>query len=341
VRVDARVGLGQNETYLDIVRCRIWRNGTLEAENFPFEQISDYICQPDCLVWVDLLQPSPARLAALADELSLDPHAIEDATSPHERPKAVRYNTHLFMSAYAIKFNSATAELDLSNVSVFGLLQGIVTVRLDDQFDIDKVVQRWDDNSDLLKFGSRALAHGLLDEIIDEYFVAITGLDDEIEKLEDELFDEIDRRSIDVQRHSYEVRKSLLHARRAILPMREVVTTVMRRVTEDGHNELTPYYEDLYDHILRAGEWTDSLRDLLGSIFETNLSLADQRMNIVMKKLTSWAAIIAVPTAITGYFGQNIPYPGFGHEWGFVLSTGAIALIAFALYLTFRKKDWL
>ena len=115
----------------------------------------------------------------------------------------------------------------------------------------------------------------------------------------------------------------------------------MRRVTEDGHNELTPYYEDLYDHILRAGEWTDSLRDLLGSIFETNLSLADQRMNIVMKKLTSWAAIIAVPTAITGYFGQNIPYPGFGHEWGFVLSTAAIALIAFALYLTFRRKDWL
>ena len=123
-----------------------------------------------------------------------------------------------------------------------------------------------------------------------------------------------------MQRHSYEVRKSLLHARRAILPMREVVTTVMRRVTEDGHNELTPYFEDLYDHILRAGEWTDSLRDLLGSIFETNLSLADQRMNMVMKKLTSWAAIIAVPTAITGYFGQNIPYPGFGHEWGFALS---------------------
>jgi magnesium transporter len=112
-------------------------------------------------------------------------------------------------------------------------------------------------------------------------------------------------------------------------------------VTEDGHNELTPYYEDLYDHILRAGEWTDSLRDLLGTIFETNLSLNDQRMNIVMKKLTSWAAIIAVPTAITGFFGQNVPYPGFGHESGYIFSVTSILLIAGALYITFRRKDWL
>ncbi len=245
------------------------------------------------------------------------------------------------MSAYALKFNPATGELDLSNVSAFGLHRGLITVRLDDDFDMQKVVQRWDDNADLMKFGPRALAHALLDEIIDEYFVAITAFDEEVEKLEDGLFDDARNNTTEGQRHAYEIRKSLLHARRAILPMREVVTTVMRRVTDDGHNELTPYFEDLYDHILRAGEWTDSLRDLLGSIFETNLSLSDQRMNVIMKKLTSWAAIIAVPTAITGYFGQNIPYPGFGHEWGFALSSAAILLIAGALYLTFRKKDWL
>ncbi len=325
----------------DVVRTRLWRNGILEQENFPFDMISDYICQDDCLVWADLCRPSPERLAALAEELSLDPHAIEDASSNHERPKATRYATHLFMSAYAIKFNPTTGQLDLSNISVFGLQHGIVTVRLDDEFDMDPVVQRWTDNADLLKFGPRALTHSLLDEIVDEYFVAINTLDDEIEKLEDELFDDSRTASNDLQRHSYEVRKSLLHARRAILPMREVVATVMRRVTDDGHNELTPYYEDLYDHVLRAGEWTDSLRDLLGSIFETNLSLADQRMNTIMKKLTSWAAIIAVPTAVTGFFGQNVPYPGFGHESGYIFSIASIVLIALALYVTFRRKDWL
>jgi magnesium transporter len=116
----------------------------------------------------------------------------------------------------------------------------------------------------------------------------------------------------------------------------------VRRVSEDDHNaELAPYYEDLYDHVLRAAEWTESLRDMITSIFETNLSLSDARMNQVMKKLTSWAAIIAVPTAITGYFGQNVPYPGFSHESGFYLSIASILLVAGGLYVLFKRKDWL
>jgi magnesium transporter len=127
-----------------------------------------------------------------------------------------------------------------------------------------------------------------------------------------------------------------------ILPMREVVNTVMRRATEDGNNaELAPYYEDLYDHVLRAAEWTESLRDMITSIFETNLSLSDTRMNQVMKQLTSWAAIIAVPTAITGYFGQNVPYPGFGQHWGFWESLLLMASIAAILYVVFKRKDWI
>jgi magnesium transporter len=123
--------------------------------------------------------------------------------------------------------------------------------------------------------------------------------------------------------------------------MREVVNTVMRRASEDDHDaELTPDGEDLYDHMLRAAEWTGSLGDIISSIFETNLSLADARMDTVMKKLRSWAAIIAVPTAITGYFGQNLPYPGFANEWGFALSIASMLLITGALWVPFKGKDW-
>jgi len=203
-------------------------------------------------------------------------------------------------------------------------------------------VQRWEDNGDLIKFGPRALIHGLLDEIVDGYFDAVESLDDEIELIEDILFDENPRVAHELQRKTFALRKSLVQARRAILPMREVVNTVMRRVSEDDRNaELAPYFEDLYDHVLRAAEWTESLRDIISSIFETNLSLADARMNVVMKKLTSWAAIIAVPTAITGFFGQNVPYPGFAQESGFWLSVLSILLIAGALYMLFKRKDWL
>jgi magnesium transporter len=324
------------------VRTRVWRSGTLEAENFPLEQVSDYLEQADCLVWADLCAPDHELLCQLADELSLDQHAVEDSVAEHERPKATRYATHLFLTTYAITHDPATQDVTTSRVSAFSLRRGFVTVRLDDNFDMDEVVTRWDDNADLIKYGPKALIHGLLDVIVDGYFETVQSMDDQIEHIEDLLFDESPRVTRDLQRGTFALRKALVQVRRAILPMREVVNTVMRRVAEDDHNsELAPYYEDLYDHVLRAAEWTESLRDIISSIFETNLSLADARMNAVMKKLTSWAAIIAVPTAITGYFGQNVPYPGFSQSSGFWLSVASIVIAASALWLLFKRKDWL
>ena len=320
------------------VRTRVWRNGTLEKTDFPIERVSDYLADPDCLVWADICTPNAEMLETLADELSLDQHAIEDAVEPHERPKAQRYATHTFIATYALRLEGA--ELKTSRISAFTTKRGVVTVRLDNDFDIDAVVTRWDENTDILKHGPKALLHGLLDVIVDGYFDAIGGLDDAIEEVEDVLFEERMGSSREVQHKTFALRKALVTARRAVLPMREVVNTVMRSATE-GNADLAPFYEDLYDHVLRATEWTESLRDMITSVFETNLSLADARMNTIMKKLTSWAAIIAVPTAITGYFGQNVPYPGFGKTWGFVLSLFAILLIASALYMTFKRKDWL
>jgi magnesium transporter len=324
------------------VRTRVWRNGTLEAENFPLEQVSDYLEQPDCLVWADLCAPDEAALEQLGEELNLDQHAIEDAVAEFERPKASRYATHVFMTAYAVTHDTASGELSTARVSAFGLPRGLVTVRADESFDMETVVRRWDDNDDLVKFGPKALTWGLLDVIVDSYFEAIESLDDDVESVEGDLFDERNRTGNDLQRRTFALRKSLVQARRVILPMREVVNTVMRRAGEENHNsELAPYYEDLYDHVLRAAEWTESLRDMISSIFETNLSLSDARMNAVMKQLTSWAAIIAVPTAVTGYFGQNVPYPGFGKHWGFVESLVLMVGIAVGLYVLFRRKDWI
>jgi magnesium transporter len=323
-----------------VIRTRLWRNGILEAENFPFEQVSDYLEQPDTLVWADLLRPDHETFCQLADELSLDQHAVEDAIGANERPKATRYASHLFLTTYSIVHDHETGELAIGRVSAFSTKRGFVTVRLDESLDIDAVVQRWDDNSDLIKYGPRILVHGLLDEIVDRYFEAVQSLDEDIEQIEDILFDENPKAAREVSQRTFRLRRSLVEARRAILPMREVVNTIMRRAGEDTP-ALTPYYEDLYDHVLRAAEWTESLRDMITSIFETNMSLSDTRMNLIMKKLTAWAAIIAVPTAITGYFGQNVPYPGFSQHWGFWVSTTAILLIAFALYVTFRRKDWL
>jgi magnesium transporter len=122
--------------------------------------------------------------------------------------------------------------------------------------------------------------------------------------------------------------------------MREAVSALLRREHELSA-ELYPYYQDVYDHLLRVVESTEALRDLVVTIVETNLSLRDYRQNLVMKKVTSWAAIIAVPTLITGYFGMNVPFPGSGESWGVLTSSALALLLSGGLYLLFRKNEWL
>jgi len=331
-----------------MIRSRLWRDGTLEVEDFPFDQISNYLDEEGCLVWVDLCEPDPRHLRQLAAELTLDPHAVEDALARQERAKSVRYATHTFLTVFATRLEAgdrggrgSASSLRVSRVSVFILGRGIVTVRQDRGFDIDEVVRRWDDNADLLKYGVGALVHGLLDVVIDGHFDAVQILDDEMEGLEDVLFDERAATN-EVQRQTYRIRRDLVELRRVVLPMREVVNAVLRhRKDINAPTELDGWYDDLYDHVLRASEWTESLRDMVTTIFETNLSLQDARLNTVMKKLTAWAAIIAVPTAVTGYFGQNVPYPGFAQHSGFVLSVVVIAGLALGLYASFKYRDWL
>jgi magnesium transporter len=342
--------IGDNVVMGDVtgsVRSRVWRDGQLVAEDFEFEAISDYLEADGSLTWVDLCDPDHHLLQELADELVLEPLAVEDAIAQAERAKATRYATHTFMTVYAIQLkkdaDSAVPEgrLAVHRISAFVFPRGLITVRLGPQFDIEEVVRRWDDNADLLKYGVGALVHGLLDTVVDSHFEAVQILDDAMEGLEDDLFDD---RALngEVQRATYQIRKELVEIRRVVLPMREVINAVLRhRKDFDAPAELDPWYDDLYDHVLRASEWTESLRDMITTIFETNLSLQDARLNNVMKKLTSWAAIIAVPTAVTGYFGQNVPYPGFAKEWGFLLSVAVILTIGIGLYIMFKRKDWL
>jgi magnesium transporter len=339
------------------VRSLVWRHGNLVEVNCDFERISDHLADDDSLIWVDVYEPSDALLAKLAGELSLDPLAVEDAVGHAERAKATRYANYTFITVYGTRIGDDNGRtepppvsgdqgdtrqsLQISRVSAFVFKGGVITIRRSPGFDMDEVVQRWDDNSDLIKFGVGALVHGLLDVIVDGHFAAVQVLDDAIESLEDGLFDD-NAVNGQVQRRTYQIRKALVQLRRVVLPMREVINGVLRH-RKDFHAspELDPWYDDLYDHVLRVSEWTESLRDMVTAIFETNLSLQDARLNNVMKKLTSWAAIIAVPTAITGFFGQNVPYPGFGHESGFIASTLVIVGVAAALYWFFRRRSWL
>ena len=322
-------------------RSRAYRDGRVVAENFPLADISDWIELPDATVWFDLVDPSSEELEELREELGLHSLAIEDAQHMRQRPKLDRYEGHLVLSAYRVQATS-DGDLDSSIMLAFITPRALITVHGPDALEIPEILRRWDEASDLTKHGLPFLIYGLLDYIVDGYFDALQSIDDTIESLSDLIFESANgRESAIALRQTFELRRGLLTARHVITPMREVVNALMRRDWNRIDAELLPYYQDLYDHVLRVAEWTDNLRDLLATVRETQLTIQGNRMNMIMKKVTSWAAIIAVPTAVTGFYGQNVPYPGYNTTDGFWVSTGLILGLSAVLYLAFKRRDWL
>jgi magnesium transporter len=317
------------------IRTRLYRDGKLLKENFPPHEISDELqARHGCLIWLDLCQPNSQQLELVGTEFGLHKLAIEDALEETQRTKIDRYRTHLFMSAYSASLDEETGELATHGISAFITHHALITVRRDPAFDIDPVVERWDGSPDLAEYGVSSLLYGLLDYLVDGHFRAVEALDRAVEETEDGLFDSSRGALERTQRRSFQLRKSLVLLRRVTLPTRELVNTLLRHDLDIVREPMVPYFHDVYDHVMRATEWTESLRDLVTTIVETNLSEQGNRMNLIMKKVTSWAAIIAVPTAITGWYGQNVPYPG-------IASASLIVVLATALYVLFRTKDWL
>ena len=324
-----------------MIRTRVYRNGVCEHKDFAPEQISDYLAEDDAVVWMDVTEPTQTEFDLIADEFALNPLAVEDAVNAGQRPKLDHYDDHVFISLYDVELERESGELDSVELSVFASPRYLITVRQNPRFDMNEVVQRWDGAEHLAKHGVGFLLWGLLDVIVDGHFETVQHLDDEIEALEDILFDDRPR-SVEVQRRSFELRKSLVMLRRVVLPTREVLNALMRRELDLVDSELMPYYQDVYDHVLRATDWTDSLRDLVSTILETNLTIQGNRMNEIMKAVTSWAAIAAVPTIITGYYGMNVRiFPGANTLTGGVVAIALMVVAITVLYRMFKARDWL
>jgi magnesium transporter len=322
-------------------QTRAYQDGKIVAEGFPLADVSEWSARAGVTVWLDLRDPAIDELTELGKELGLHTLAIEDAVHERQRPKLDRYDGHLLFNAYSVALAEGSSLLQTAEITAFITPSVLATVHRGGDFDVADVVARWDGSRDLAVHGVGYLLYGLLDHIVDTYFTALQNFDDLVEELSDEIFELTGPAANDALRRTFELRRALLTARRVITPMREVVNSLIRRDLSVVGPELVPYFQDVYDHCLRAAEWTDSLRDLIGTIRETHLALQGNRMNLIMKKVTSWAAIIAVPTAVTGFYGQNLPYPGFDTKAGLWTSIGVIIIVSGLLYTAFRRRDWL
>ncbi len=323
-----------------MARTRVYCKGILEAEDFPVADISEHLDRPDTVVWVDFCDPTKEELDELAMELGLHELAVEDALGPHQRPKLDHYASHNFLACHAVELNAEDGTLLETEIDAFINKRWLVTVRKDQNFPLDPVIARWDRSTDLAVHGVSFLLYGLLDAVVDSYFDAVQGFDEFYDKISEGIFAEKPIPPSE-QKHWFQTRQALIRFHRLVVPMREAVSGLMRREHSTVTDDLYPYYQDVYDHVLRVTESTDALRDLISTIVETNLSLRDYRTNQIAKQVTSWAAIIAVPTLITGWYGMNVPYPGYGETWGVWLAALLVVVVSGGLYTVFRRRDWL
>ena len=212
-----------------MAHTRLYRDGQLALEDFPVEDISDHLDGggPD-VVWLDLCAPTPADLAMVRAEFGLHELAVEDAINPHQRPKLDRYSTHLFLAAYAVHLDPATGQLATREIAAFITPHALITVRKDEGFPIQEILDRWKDNSDLAGNGVAYLLYGLLDYLVDTHFAAVQELDTDHRRTGNPALRRHPAADPRGPAPLLRAAQSLIPLRRVVLPMREVVDALMR-----------------------------------------------------------------------------------------------------------------
>lgn len=299
-------------------------------------EISEEIKVDDQLVWVDITAPTEAELAMVQEEFSLHPLAMEDVRERHQRPKLEHYPDHAFIVAYTAE----RIELD-----VFIGPSWLITVRekepLEDPSFIDAARTRFERiRPEHATVGF--LLYVILDEVVDGYFSRNDEVEDELEELEDSIFSEqpVDERL--VQQNLFDIRRRLITYRRLAMPTRDVLAALLRREVEWVDENAVIHLQDVFDHVLRAIDMVDNHRELMGNAVDAHLAIMSNRMNKVMKRMTSWGAILLGSTLVTGVYGMNFRHmPELTWHWGFWWALAIMAFITVAGYLWFRAKDWL
>ena len=281
--------------------------------------------------------PSGAELEGLAGELDLHLLAIEDALDEHQRDKLMHYEDHIYLVSHSVALDPDRYELSITEIDAFIGDRWFITVHAGGRPVIEQAIRRWERSRDLATAATGGLLYVLLDVIVDEYYVVLDRFEQFYDAISDRLFSE---RPLEPgeQREWFEMRRALDQVRSHLDAARRWSRLARRRDLDRFPASVAPYLRDVEVEMHRATTEIDALRELVTQITEVNFLLRDYRQNIVTKKVTSWAAIIAAPTLITGYYGMNVPYPGSGETWGVVASTVVAVGCSGGLYVLFRRQ---
>ncbi len=301
------------------------------------------------VAWANLDRSQGDELASLADELHLDDEALEDLTGPMERAKLDVGRDVAVVITRGWTFDPESCRLTTYPVSAV-VSEGLLITIADPEPFLAAFNRRVSGCTGAVTAGH--LLYEMLDLVVDGYDAAYEQVADAVDELSERVFEDKPL-TRDEQIRSFHLRRSLTVMRKVSLPMRDVTTSMSVAARTDPADDGTDWlvgqlprttarrFDDVADHVAHVSEGVDGLREVMSTLIETNLSLADVRLNTVMKKLASWAALIAVPTLITGFMGMNVPYPGYDAEAGFIGALVVMVVAVVSLIVLFRRRDWL
>ncbi len=302
------------------------------------DQISDFCEQELAVIWADVSDPQDRDFDDLAREFGFHPLAIEDCRHPHQRPKIDEYSGYYFIVVYEAEMNEDN-QLEMRELNIFLGSNYIVTVHSQPIRAIESAKKLWRSWTDLAERRSGLVTYLLIDPIVDDYLSLLDRLTDRLEDLEEQIFDDFHPEALE---EIFRIKKQLLFMRRAVSPVREVFNTLLKRDQPIFSRETMVYFQDVYDHLIRVVEAIDTLRELVGSTMDAYLSVSGNRLNKVMRRLTSIATILMSVTLVSSIYGMNFQFmPELGARYGYVGAMAAMLLIGVALYFYFRKINWL
>ncbi|MBA3339052.1 MAG: magnesium/cobalt transporter CorA [Geodermatophilaceae bacterium] len=340
------MSLSKTHQHPSVVGCAVYVDGRRRTEPVHVDNASDVAAEAGGFVWLGLHEPSAEDFADIAAKYGLHALAVEDAVHAHQRPKLERYDDMLFMvlkTAGYVEHDELTATsqiVETGEVMVFLGANYVITVRHGRLSPLRGLRQRLEEQPELLALGPAAVLWGVADGIVDEYVVVADAVEDDVDEVEAQVFSP--ERGGDNVGRIYQLKRELLELRRAVTPLETPMRTVTERHVNLIPEQMRTYFRDVSDHLARAAEQVLANDELVTSILQAELAKVQVADNADMRRISAWAAIIAVPTMVAGIYGMNFRHmPELGWTFGYPLAVALMVLACVVLYRGFRRNGWL
>ena len=306
-----------------------------------YEAIRSALSEPDSLLWVSLEDPNESEYAILSDVFDFHPLTIEDCKSVgYQSPKVDDYGAYLFMIFHAIKSNQDLTSLESRELNLYLGQNYLVTVYQGEPLSlIANVFKRLQQDGRLYHYGADFLCHAVLDALVDEYMPVIDQLDDQIEWLEDQVLSKPNPTTI---QRIIDLKHAIVNLRRIVSPMREVINRLSRDDFPMIDRQSRIYFRDIYDHLVRIQDLSDTIRDIASGTMDIYLNSTSMRLNEVMKALTIVSTIFLPLSFVAGVYGMNfeINWPPFSWPGGIIYFWGICVAVAGGMLIWFRRRGW-